>query len=109
MNTQFLWFVSRSKLDQTCEISQGIGFASGLEGPVPDLPEGNEPLWLKYAMAGYSGAKGAEAKAAVFDENRLIKKKFKDSPITQGILSHSLHSDCLLNKIASKIQSSLER
>jgi len=73
-----------TKLDQTCEITQGMTFGSGIEGPMPALPEATETLWLKYAMAGYSGAKGAEAKAAVFDDNRLIKKKFKDTPITQA-------------------------
>eukprot|EP00494_Astrolonche_serrata_P032550 UN32819 len=61
-----------------------MGFASGLKEPEPDVQMKTEPLWLKYAMGGYTGAKGAKTQSMLFDENRSIKKKFRENPSTQA-------------------------
>ena len=73
-------------VDPTDDIAMGLEFASGLESPKPPLPEGREPLYLKYSMAGYKGATdGVKSSGEVrLNPDQLITKKYKKKPSTQA-------------------------
>lgn len=57
----------------------GLEPQSDMEGPIPDLPPRTDKLWLRSEASG-----GNMNNRVKHDENRLIKKKFKPSPITQA-------------------------
>lgn len=65
-------------LDPNHPTNIGLEPQSGMEGPMPFLPKATEPLWLKdrggRKMRGNQG----------FDEDKLIRKKYKAQPVTQA-------------------------
>jgi hypothetical protein len=55
-----------------------------LASPRLSAPKQTDPLWLARPMDGMEGARGGGANKRQWDENKLIRKKFKPLPLTQA-------------------------
>lgn len=61
-----------------------LGMDRGLDEPEMEIHGGKEPLWTASRGGDESKAGGGAGKGFHNDENRLIQKKFRDSPVTQA-------------------------
>ncbi|KDO33411.1 hypothetical protein SPRG_02218 [Saprolegnia parasitica CBS 223.65] len=59
----------------------GMAPQGGLQGPDMKLPKATEPLWMQSEQ---NSRRGVAAANPAFDENKLIKRKFKAAPVTQA-------------------------
>ncbi|RHY34023.1 hypothetical protein DYB32_001211 [Aphanomyces invadans] len=63
-------------------IDIGMTPQGGIEGPDCKLPVATEPLWMQSSLGNRRGSGGASS--SPFDDNKIIKKKFKPLPVTQA-------------------------
>ncbi|RHZ21992.1 hypothetical protein DYB26_003352 [Aphanomyces astaci] len=60
-------------------VDLGMTPQGGLEGPDCKMPVANDPLWMQSALGNRRGSSSSP-----FDDNKIIKKKFKPLPVTQA-------------------------
>jgi hypothetical protein len=70
-----------SDSDDPNSVDMGMQPRSGLRPPVPQLPEGQDPLWLEQPLTEDGGAPRRRVKLPI-DDKRLIKHKFKPRATT---------------------------